>query len=261
MKFLQRFAQKAFYDPHSRLFLPINNALAAVTLVSVLSIVLETVPTLSGYARIFSTIEYVVVSIFITEFILRLVANKARPFDYLFSVMGIIDLLAIVPSLFAATNLTFLKTARVIRILLFLRIVRVAKFVRAPKVGLHDPEHQAHLHRMNVRIYFAALFSSVVVFATLMYLAEGEVQPEAYGSIPLSMIWAAKVTMGGVAQDAPITALGDIITIMTRFTGLALLGLLIHIIGTSTRRVLFGSDSLEGEKLTPQKKAKQKKRK
>lgn len=250
---LKRTLQNAFYIPSSRIFLPVNNILAGITLISVLALILDTVPALEHYSLYFSIIEYGAVCIFTLEYIGRVISKGKDAMNYIFSFIGIIDLLAIVPTYLALGNITFLKTARIIRILLFLRIVRIAKLARGPNRDLTDIEHYADLYRLNVRIYFFALLSTIILCGSLIYIAEGEQNP-VFESIPLSMVWAAKVAMGGVAQHMPQTALGDIITIITRFAGLALFGLLIHIIGTSVQTLLFGKPLSSSENAPHRKK-------
>jgi voltage-gated potassium channel len=245
MRSVTKLAEQFFYKVNSKSFLIVNNFYAAVTLVSVLGIVLSTVPALSHYEHIFIAIEYFTVGLFALEYIGRIIANRRNVSSYVLSFFGIIDLLAIVPTFASFTNLTFLKTARILRILLFLRMVRVAKVMRIPSAILKDPEYYAHyFYHVNIRIYFFALLSAIVIFASLIFAVEGEWNP-VFASIPLSMIWTAKVIMGGVAQHMPQTIWGDLITIATRFTGLALFGLLISMIGNWLRRILFGSDTVD----------------
>jgi voltage-gated potassium channel len=239
-----KLAERLFYKVNSRAFLIVNNFYAAITLLSVLSIILSTVPALSSYQSIFIAVEYSTVGLFTIEYIARIIANRRNISSYIFSFFGIVDLLSIIPTFASFTNLTFLKTARILRILLFIRMIRVAKVMRIPANTLKDPEYYAHyFYRANIRIYFFALLSAVIIFASLIFAVEGEFNP-VFASIPLSMIWAAKVIMGGVAQHMPQTVWGDLITIATRFTGLALFGLLISIVGNGLRKILFGSDTV-----------------
>ena len=65
-----------------------------------------------------------------------------------------------------------------------------------------------------------------------------------FKNIPISMIWASKVIIGGVPEAIPKTIAGNIITIMARFTGLILFGLLINIVGMSVKKILFGSEEI-----------------
>lgn len=243
----QLFLRNVFYNPQSRHFFLINNVLAGITLISVASIILESVPSLSSYALLFTYIEYGVVTIFALEYLLRIYANGKNAWNYIFSFIGIIDLLAVIPTFVTLGNATFLKTARSIRILLFLRVIRVAKLSRIPMAELEDIEHNTHLQRLNVHIYFVALLTVIILFGTLLYSVEGAINPS-YESIPQGMIEAAKIAMGGVAQNLPTTAYGDVVVILTRFAGLTLFGLLIHIVGNGVRRALFGPEALKNKR-------------
>ena len=66
-----------------------------------LSLSLETVPSLSNYADTFSTINMIVTAIFVAELFLRLIVAE-RPLKYLFSFYGIVDIIAILPALAGA---------------------------------------------------------------------------------------------------------------------------------------------------------------
>lgn len=241
-------AQDIFYNVDSRAFRIVNDLLALTTIIAILGIVCETVPTFVPYIPLLNTVEYVAVVIFTVEYIGRVIANYGHVRTYIFGYFGIIDLLSIVPTLFGFGNIIFLKSVRVLRILRLLRMIRLAKLARLDD-DLIEPETRAHLYRLSVRIYFFALFSSVMIFGTLMYVAEGY-RPE-FSSIPLGMIWAAKVSLGGVAQHMPETTIGDLITIAARFCGLALFGLMISIIGGSLRWLLFGTQENDDPLLPP----------
>jgi voltage-gated potassium channel len=246
---LIRFIEKSLYDVTTKQFMFVNNLYAAVTLASVLSLILSTVPALIQYEHVFYLIEYGTVALFTLEYLGRIIANRRNIRSYIFSFFGIVDLLAIVPTFASFTNLTFLKTARILRILLFLRMIRVVKVLRASTSRLQDPEELAHhFYRINIRIYFFALLSTIVIFSSLIYAVENDINP-IFANIPLAMIWTSKVILGGVAQHMPQTVWGDIITIATRFTGLALFGLLISIIGNSLRKILFGTENVTEDNL------------
>jgi len=226
----------SFYKPGSRYFLLVNDVLAIATVVSVLSLILETVPALASYQMIFDVVEFVAVVIFSVEYVARIYANQKHVRSYTLSFYGVIDLLAVLPSYFGLTNLTFLKSARVLRILRLLRMLRLAKLAK-PRKSAHDV---ADVQRMSVQIYFAALVASVILFGTLIYVAESSYTE--FSSIPHGMLWAAKVVMGGVPQYMPNTLWGETITVVARFSGLLLFGLLISIVGAGTKRLLLGSD-------------------
>jgi voltage-gated potassium channel len=220
----------------------VNDVRAAATIISVLALILETVPSLAPYMPLFVAIEYAAVAIFTIEYVCRIIARKGTVHNYVFSFFGIIDLLAIVPTYLGLTNLTYLKTARVLRILRLLRMVRLAKLAQTTRTRFHEIEHHTNHYRLSLQIYFAALISTIILFGTLIYIAEGH--RAEFGSIPLGMIWAAKATMGGVAQYMPETVWGELITIAARFSGLALFGLLLSIVGNALKKLLFGTDTV-----------------
>ena len=226
---------RIFHDPQSRGFFIVNDTLAFLTIISVLAIALESVESLAAYRPLFITIEYVTVGAFTLEYLARICAYGSRArFVYAFGFFGIIDLLAVLPSYLSIANLTFLKATRILRILRFLRMLRLAKLLRRT-----TQRARTDVSSLNVQIYFFALASVVTIFGALLYVAEGN--QLAASNIPLAMIWTAKVIMGGVTQAAPTTLAGDLIIIATRFCGLLLFGLLIHIMGGAVRWALFGS--------------------
>ncbi len=242
---LEHTLRDCFYNIHSPYFHLINDTLAAITTLATLAVILETVPSLTDYHPYFRVVETIAVAVFTLEYLARIVARRRDVGAYVLSLFGIIDLLAIIPSLFGISNLTWLKTARVLRILRLLRLVRVAHARDAARRHHRkDPDEHETLFRLAIAIYFASLLISITIFGTLIYVAEGGVSE--FGSIPLGMVWAAKVTMGGVAQHMPQTAWGDLITIGARFTGLALFGLMLSLIGSSMRSILFGTPTLDG---------------
>lgn len=232
--------QSAFSDVNSRYFILVNDFFAILTIISILVIVLETVDSLDKYKEIFLIFEYISVFFFSLEYIARIIAAK-KPGKYIFSFFGIIDIVAILPTILGIANLTFLKSARLLRILRFLRMIRLAKVLRMKRKrdDLEEHTHQS-LFSLTAQIYLLTLGSVLLVSGTLIWLFEGH--REIFSNIPLAMIWSMKVLLGGVPQVMPQTIAGELITIFTRFMGLVLFSLLISIVGGSVKRVLLGPD-------------------
>lgn len=242
---MNRFLGNIFHNPESRTFVIVNNILAVITLVSVAAIVLGTVPKLHQYRAVFLIVEYTSVVFFTLEYVGRLIAVKKKR-DYAFSFFGVVDLLAIVPTYIGLANLTFLKTARVLRIMRFLRMVRLTKIVRIKK-NHTDIEDYSALYKLNIQLYFMALLGTVLLFGTLMYLLEA---PQGtFTSIPVGMQWALETILGGsITAVYPQTRLGEIVSILARFSGLVLLGLLITVVGSTVRRLIFGTTEIVSTK-------------
>lgn len=67
-----------FYDVESPHFYLANDVLAVATVVSVVTLILETVPALKMYESLFLTVEYIVLVLFVCEYVGRVVATKGR---------------------------------------------------------------------------------------------------------------------------------------------------------------------------------------
>ena len=224
-----------------RWFMPLNDFLALLTVISISAIVLETVPSLAKYHDIFLSIEYSATVFFALEYLARLYVAPSK-FKYIFSFYGLIDLLSIAPTVMGATNLLFLKSARVLRLLRLLRMMRLAKLARR---GLHhmsnseEKQDSRSLLMLNVQIYIMTLLSAVLICGSLIYVFESE--HEDFHSIPLGMLWATEMILGGgVTGQATATMGGHIVSLVARFFGLMLLGVLIGIIGNFARVWLYG---------------------
>ena len=136
MDTLRVFTHEIFYNFESKRFLVVNNFFALLTLVSILAIILETVHSLAPYQILFETVEYVTVFFFTLEYLGRIIANRKDALSYMFSFFGLIDLLSIVPSYVGIANLTFLKSARILRVLRLLLFIRLAILARLRKYHL-----------------------------------------------------------------------------------------------------------------------------
>lgn len=226
-----------FNDPSSRYFELVNNLLALLTIVSISSLVLETVPELMRYTSTFRAIEYIALIAFTAEYVLRLL-SAPKPVKYAFGFFGIIDLLAILPTYLGFTSLA-LKSARILRILRFLRLLRLAKLTRLAterSKRVHDVES---LYRINVGIYCMAVIATLIGLGTAIYVVEG--YTDAFASIPLGMLWALEIMVDSSSAEIPQTVWGGVIETIGRFTSFVLLGFLIHIVGGYINTLLLGS--------------------
>lgn len=223
---------RAFTDSSTRLFHYVNDFFALLTIISIVSVVLETVPSLQTYSQTFFIIEWVAVLLFTVEYVGRTLASKPV-WKYPTSFFGYVDLVSIVPTFLGLGNFTFLKSARALRIIRLLRMVRLSKVARR---GVTD-ENMSVLS-LNVLIYFVTLTFALLVTGTAMYLVEPSAA--AFASIPAGMWWSLKVFMAGIPVTEPVTALGEFFFVLARFVGLLLLGLLIGVVGNVFRVVVMG---------------------
>ncbi len=216
---------RMFEDPKSPHFSLTNDTLAAATVISILAIILETVPSLAAYHSLFLTIEWITVILFTLEYGLRLYATP-RAGTYAGSFFGIVDLLAILPTYFGLGNFTFLKSARIVRIMRFLRLVRISKLSR---VDAKDAEETLGILGFNIALYACALIFALLGLGVALHLLVST--GDAYWSIPKGMYWTFSVFLGGLPAPIPPGTAGTIIFIIAKFLSMALFGLLIGVIG------------------------------
>jgi sigma-B regulation protein RsbU (phosphoserine phosphatase) len=99
-----------------------ENLIAALIVVSVASIGIGAIPDLPEWALVALHIEEIVVVVFFSfEYLLRIVAAKKK-LAFLFSFAGIVDFLAIAPSLVTGFDTRWLRTLRLLRLLRLLKL-------------------------------------------------------------------------------------------------------------------------------------------
>lgn len=228
----------ALEDHKSKEFIPVQIFLSFVTVVSIFSIVLETVPSLEVFMNLFLIIEWFSVIVFTLEFLSRVWVNERKLF-YIFSFWGLVDIISILPTYLGLANLTFLKSARTLRVLRFTRILRMGKIFRSYFKTLDKEKRKAAHNQINIAIYFLALTSATTIFGSILYVIEHP--SPAYANIPLAMLQVVEILFGGVWTPGT-TLSGEIVILVTRLVGLALFGLLISIIGSVLNEWLLGNE-------------------
>ncbi|MEM6391341.1 MAG: ion transporter [Planctomycetota bacterium] len=183
--------------------------LLAAILLSVLAVMLETVPSIAErHGTALRVIEWVFTGLFTVEYVLRLWCVR-RPVLYARSFFGVVDLLAILPtylSLFipGAHELLVVRALRLLRVF---RVFKLARFVTEAQ-ALRDALLAA---RTKIIVFLLVVLTAVTIMGAVMHLVEG---PEnGFTSIPESMYWAI-VTMStvGFGDIVPVTPLGKMIS-------------------------------------------------
>jgi voltage-gated potassium channel len=234
MKFSKHNILKTLENPSSEYFSIVNDVLALGTILSIFAIILETVPSLFTYHPYFLIIEWVTALLFSIEYGLRLWSARNRR-AYALSFYGIIDLLAILPTIVGLGNFTFLKSARIIRIIRFLRLIRISKLAR---VNVKDVEETIGMFGLNIALYASTLILTFLAFGIVLHLFfMGETT---YWSIPAGMYWTFAVFLGGLPAPIPSGTAGTILFIFAKFTGMALFGLLVGVVGKIFNQLILG---------------------
>ena len=240
---------EAFGNEDSPLYHAVNRVIVGLILFSVVSVVLASVRSIyEPYRLIFDLSELVIVTLFTIEYAINIYVATDRK-KYLLGPWGIIDLLAILPSILLLLDLRALKVTRILRILRFLRLLRMLRVLKLAKVAVRQyeksREQRFNTLKMDVQIYLIALFSVLTIFSTLAFYAEEEVPNTAFTSIPAAMWWCiVTITTTGYGDMVPVTVTGRIIAGAAMLSGLALFSLLMNVVGKTMLSSLFGSHEI-----------------
>ncbi|MEK7639151.1 MAG: ion transporter [Patescibacteria group bacterium] len=227
------FLRAVLTEPHHRYYFLVSDFLALTTFISVVSIVLETVPSLQNYHEIFNAIEWISVGVFSLEYVLRVLVVPRR-LSYMFGWFGLIDLASILPTYLGLGNWTFLKAARIVRMIRLLRLLRVTK-MRSIKGS--DQDERLSFYTINILLFLVVLVGSMLLVGVLIYIVEGDT--EVFISIPEGMLWAFRVFIEDNNLPYPSTEGGQFIYIFARVVGLSVFGVLIGILGNVIRDGIF----------------------
>ncbi len=211
----------------------------SVVIANIFAVMLDSVPDIhEKYKDFFALFELISVIFFTIEYILRVWSYGAKyderaggswkgRKEYIFGFFGVIDFLATMPYylqfLFPGMDL------RVLRVLRMLRILKLSHYNSALQdlFGAINAEKRA----FGSAVFLIAI--ATIVSASLMYFAEGSLQPEFFSSIPQSMYWAVITITSGYGNVDPVTEIGWIIASLTGFLGVCMAAILTGIVASS----------------------------
>ncbi len=206
----------------------------AIIIIDVLAMILASVPEYDArFGTLFTVIKVGAVVVFALEYAARLwsvVGHSPRKLspardriEYALSSLGIIDLLAFLPASIALVAGDHAILA-LLGVLPFFKLVRYSPAMRSLLAALHA-------ERRTLAGCLVILAGAVLVFASLLYVIEHDVQPDKFGTIPQAMWWAI-VTLGtvGYGDVVPVTPLGKLVSVFTIIGGLTMIALPVAII-------------------------------
>lgn len=197
-------------------------------LLSLVSFSFETLPDNSPeLKKLLSTFEYICVIIFSFEYVLRIFVAK-KPFRYIFSFYGIVDLLSILP--FYLTSTVDLRAFRIFRIF---RIFRAFKLIRYNK-ALRRFSVAFTIIKEEVVLFFMVTLILVFLSASGIYFFENEAQPEEFSSLFASLWWAiVTLTTVGYGDVFPITIGGKVFTFFILILGIGIVTIPAGLVATA----------------------------
>jgi len=227
-------------------------AVKAIGLLIALSIVLAVIATepivRSSYGALLVKLDISIAVIFLIEYLARLwvapLKEGARKggkgaLDYAITPLAILDLIAIAPTIlgFITPELYLLR---------IIRLARIGRLGRSKRFRKSIKHFNKALSAKKEPLQISAIYSAIVIIfsSILMFLAEGHVQQEQFGSIPRCLWWSIiTVTTVGYGDAYPITALGKIVAALTAVCGIAVIAIPIGIISAGFTESLASDSS------------------
>lgn len=196
---------------------------------SIIVVILDSTRTLHDkYGNLFYKLEWTFTILFTIEYILRLISIN-KPLRYVFSFLGVIDLLAIIPgylSLFFAGTQS-LMVLRALRLLRIFRIFKLSHYLS--EMQFLGVAIKGSLRKIS--IFMMVVLALVVIMGSVMYLVE-EGQ-NGFSSIPDSIYWAiVTITTVGYGDISPVTPAGKLVASLLMLIGYAIIAVPTGIVTT-----------------------------
>lgn len=199
--------------PEGKLF---DILLLFLILLSVFVVMLDSIDIFhENYRYLFDIIEWIITIVFSIEYALRIIVVK-KPFKYISSFFGIIDLLSILPQYlsFFFVGGGSLVALRALRLLRVFRILKLTRFIGESNFLIRSLQAS----RAKIGVFLFTVFVLSIIFGTIMYLVEGG--QNGFTSIPESIYWTiVTLTTVGYGDIFPGTTIGKFIASIIMIMG------------------------------------------
>lgn len=192
-----------------------------------ITIVISIVPLAFKSTNVFfQCIDYITVSIFILDYILRLSTadfklNKSAVSFFLYPItpMAIIDLISILPSVTVLNN--GFRLLKLFRLLRTLKVLRAFKFLRYSK----SFEIISNVFKKQRKV-LTAVATMAIAYILVSALVIYNVEPESFNNFFDAIYWATvSLTTVGYGDIYPVTTIGRIATMLSSVFGIAIIAL------------------------------------
>lgn len=169
--------------------------------------------------------------LFTFEFYLRIYCIT-KPKRYLLSLYGMVDIISIFPSYLSlllpgATTLSVLRLLRMLRIF---RIYRMERFINESRFLMDALKRSL----VKVLVFMLFVFIMAIILGATMYGIENGKNPD-ISSIPRGIYWAVvTITTVGYGDIAPVTALGQFISMIVMLLGYSIIAVPTGIVAGDT---------------------------
>ena len=188
------------------------------------------------YGALFSKLEWMFSILFTIEYILRLICIK-KPLRYVFSLLGVIDLIALIPSYLSIffIGAQSLLVFRALRLLRVFRIFKLGHFLT--EINFLTTALKGSVRKIS--IFLLTVLMLTVILGSIMYLVEK--RENGFSNIPESIYWAiVTITTVGYGDISPVTAMGKFVASVVMLIGYSIIavptGILTHDLAMLARK-------------------------
>jgi len=182
--------------------------LILMIILSIIMVMLDSVEVMQmHYVKFFYFSEWFFTLLFTIEYLLRLICVR-KPWRYIRSFFGIVDLLSILPTYIGLLipSVKYMLALRVLRLLRVFRVLKLSEYMQEAHVLMNALDNSFR----KIAVFLYVVLTLVIVFGSLMYVVEGS--DSGFTSIPKSVYWAiVTLTTVGYGDIAPQSPLGQII--------------------------------------------------
>ena len=209
---------------------------------SVLIVLADSVPAIHAkHGNILYVFEWVFTIVFTIEYILRIIILERKK-KYIFSVVGIIDLISIIPTYMSI----FLIGYQYLIVFRSLRLLRIFKILKLKNFQLAGSSISLALYSSYRKILIFMMFITllVVIIGSVMYIVEEDTP--GFESIPHAIYWAVvTITTVGYGDVSPATSMGKLFSMIVMLCGYSIIAVPTGIV---TMEMARARELLQGSK-------------
>lgn len=217
--------------PGDRLSRLVDASILALILLNIAALITETTAFGRRHADFFQMFEVVSLAIFTAEYALRIwscveAERYAAPVTgrirFALTPQVLIDLIAVLPFYIdIGVDTRFVRILRLLKLARYVETLRLFQRVVVKK-------------RSELMVTLGIIGILLVLTSCLIYLAEGEANPQQFGSIPDAMWWSiVTLTTVGYGDISPITATGKLLAGLVAILGIGMFALPTSILGAA----------------------------
>ena len=225
------------YESNTKAGKAFDVALLIAIFASIVIVMLDSVLSIhKQHGDLLYKLEWVFTALFTVEYFLRLFSIR-KPWSYVFSFLGLIDLIALIPSYLSI----FIPGAQALLVFRALRLLRVFRIF---KLGtfLTEINFLTTALRGSVRkisIFLLTVLTLTVILGSIMYLLEQK--ENGFSNIPESIYWAiVTITTVGYGDISPVTPTGKFVASVVMLIGYAIIavptGIITHDIAMAAKQ-------------------------